>query len=219
MTNCTVLARFALGVLPLLIYFSNVAAADEGTDIGGLITQLGSSVFDERQEATRQLIDLGDPARRSLLVAAEGSTDAEVRYRAKIVLALIEKQLFREICRFTGHADIVWAVAFLPDGRHIFTAGGGDLQWPVGAGSRLRGADVGHTERLFLVVGQIDDRTALRAALQPQQFFAPMHMPDASRSIATAPEGARSVISQNCALLADDGYFLQADVWPVCIGR
>jgi hypothetical protein len=69
--------------------------ADEKLDsktIARLITQLGSSNFGDREEATRALVQIGPAARGPLEKAAAGK-DAEVRRRAEIVLERIEKDL------------------------------------------------------------------------------------------------------------------------------
>jgi hypothetical protein len=63
--------------------------------IAQLVNQLGSASFAERERATRQLIELG-VAGRAALVEAGMSSDAEVRVRARAVLAAVTEADFRD---------------------------------------------------------------------------------------------------------------------------
>lgn len=64
------------------------------SQIAELVAQLGDSSFAVRQRATRELVELGIVARDALVEAANGD-DAEVRARARAVLATVEEADFR----------------------------------------------------------------------------------------------------------------------------
>jgi HEAT repeat protein len=75
---------FAL-LLPLPIL---AAATDEPPPkVEKLIQQLSNSEFAERQEASRQLQKLGEPAAEALQKAATSNPDPEIRWRAAQLLA------------------------------------------------------------------------------------------------------------------------------------
>jgi HEAT repeat protein len=63
--------------------------------IAQLVSQLGSASFAERERATRRLVELG-VAGRAALVEACMSADAEVRVRARAVLAAVSEADFRD---------------------------------------------------------------------------------------------------------------------------
>lgn len=64
-------------------------------EIARLVSQLGSASFAERERATRELVELGI-AGRTALVEASSSPDAEVRVRARAVLAAVSEADFRD---------------------------------------------------------------------------------------------------------------------------
>jgi hypothetical protein len=61
------------------------AAPAERERLRGLVRRLGSDAYDEREEASRALLEAGDAAEPFLREAA-GSDDAEVRIRARAIL-------------------------------------------------------------------------------------------------------------------------------------
>lgn len=63
----------------------------EEARISTLIEQLGEPSFDVREQASRALVKVGPPARPALLEASE-SPNLEIRYRARSVLRVVEKQ-------------------------------------------------------------------------------------------------------------------------------
>jgi hypothetical protein len=73
-------------------WLSADAPAREAQRVDALIVQLGSRDFQERELATKALIALGASARTHLVKAAQGS-DAEVRRRAGLILARIDKDI------------------------------------------------------------------------------------------------------------------------------
>jgi hypothetical protein len=56
-------------------------------DLMALVERLGAEDFSEREKATARLLELGDQARLALQEAAEGHDSAEVRRRAREILA------------------------------------------------------------------------------------------------------------------------------------
>jgi hypothetical protein len=92
-------SRYLLPALLLGVGLTLVASlpspADENADkekIAKLIDQLGSSIFAERQKATKEIAAIGAPALEALRKAAQ-SEDAEVRKRANELVQKIEKEV------------------------------------------------------------------------------------------------------------------------------
>lgn len=94
-------ARLLLLILPVAGWalIASVPEAQSepasGESIGKLITQLGSTNFTARQEASKQLHLIGGPALEALKKATR-SADAEVRRRAIRLVAAIESRVERE---------------------------------------------------------------------------------------------------------------------------
>jgi HEAT repeat protein len=77
----------------VIINPSFLVAADDSADaVRRLVNQLGSDQFQERDRATKELIDLGEPALAALRHAAK-SNDREVARRAAQCVDQIEKNL------------------------------------------------------------------------------------------------------------------------------
>jgi uncharacterized protein (TIGR03067 family) len=80
--------------------------------VARLIGQLGDDRFDEREAASRELEEVGDPALGSLRKAAASSRDAEIRRRAEQIIELIAARARREeLARWAGSwrsPDGVW---------------------------------------------------------------------------------------------------------------
>src|SRR5262249_43197081 len=68
-----------------------------------LIGRLGGDQ-DTRRSAGKKLIDLGEDVIGPLRRAAMTHADVDVRLRAGVLAAAIEKKLYGEVRRFTGHA-------------------------------------------------------------------------------------------------------------------
>src|SRR5260370_22603994 len=80
--------------------------------IDKLIEQLGDDHMAKRQDAAKRLEAIGEPAVEALRKAAKSHADPDVRLRAGVVAAAIDKKMFGEIRRFEGHEGVVWDVAF-----------------------------------------------------------------------------------------------------------
>lgn len=80
-----------LSVMTLSMIFLTVALhAQEKTRVDLLISRLGDPSFRVREDATRQLIALGIPARSAVLKAST-STNPEIRLRAQAILRQLEE--------------------------------------------------------------------------------------------------------------------------------
>src|SRR5579871_5373825 len=74
-------------------------------DIPALVVKLGDDLFAVREAASNELIERGVTARPQLTAALE-STDAEVRFRAKHILAVVvEADFQRRLRDFSADAD------------------------------------------------------------------------------------------------------------------
>src|SRR3954465_6720819 len=76
-----------------------------------LIDQLGDDDEDRQKEAEKKLDALGEDVIPVLRRAAKGHDDVDVRLRAAVVAAAIQKRLFGEIHVFEGHRGWVMRVA------------------------------------------------------------------------------------------------------------
>src|SRR4051794_24003756 len=75
----------------LALALPGVARPEDGR-IDRLISQLGSSRYADREEASKALDEIGAPALDALRKAA-GAKDAEIRRRAEALVARIEKRV------------------------------------------------------------------------------------------------------------------------------
>jgi hypothetical protein len=71
--------------------FAQPASGDESARVDGLITQLGDEDWATRERASRELVGIGEPARKALRVALEND-DPEVRVRASGALISIGEE-------------------------------------------------------------------------------------------------------------------------------
>ncbi len=100
-----------------------VPGAEDQGRIDRLVQQLGSARFEAREEASKALERIGEPALPALRQAASGSADAEVRRRARLLVRALDRGL-TELAILTGHDQIpVTGVAFSPDGRRLLSGG------------------------------------------------------------------------------------------------
>src|SRR5947209_212661 len=107
-------ALIAAGLVLAAAALAAPAASPREDEVGRLVRQLGSDLFAEREDASRRLQALGEPALEALHRAAD-SDDPEVRRRARDLVAVIERGLYGELRRFEGHTRPVWRVAVSPD--------------------------------------------------------------------------------------------------------
>src|SRR5947207_8412975 len=118
-------AQPKVAALPLLAWFLFwVAGPASGAEpepapavIDQLIQQLGHDEFGQREDASRRLVQIGEPALAALRRAATAHADAEIKHRAATLVRKIEKELRGELLTF-GNGSSYWLnrVAFTPDG-------------------------------------------------------------------------------------------------------
>src|SRR5436190_4159651 len=81
-----------------------------------LIAQLDDDDEDVRKGAMKKLTARGESVVGPLRRAARSHADADVRLRARVVIAAIEKKLYGEARQFKGHTTGVISLAVSPDG-------------------------------------------------------------------------------------------------------
>jgi WD40 repeat protein len=133
---------FLVWVLP---FFPLVAASPDDKEIERLVKQLGDDEFEKREEATRRLKEVGEPALDALYKAA-ASDDAEARRRARAILPGIEDKVYGEPLCLTGHTSYVCRVVVSADGKRVLTSSDDKTLrlWDADTGEQLRVFE-GHT--------------------------------------------------------------------------
>src|SRR5262249_6569892 len=87
-----------------------------------LVDQLGDDDEAVHKQAQKKLTDLGEDTIPALRRAAKSHDDADVRLRAAMLVAAIEKATYGEKRRFTGHTEGVVNFALSPDGTRFVSA-------------------------------------------------------------------------------------------------
>src|SRR5262249_35092453 len=136
-------------VVAIILVAPGAGLADQPTDeadaarVGQLIRQLGSDQFRERQQASKELEAIGEPA-WAALIAVACSDDPEIRHRAQRIVQAIEKR--QQLRSFIGHTESVHRIAFSPDGRRALSAAKDNTirLWDVATGKEIRRLE-GHT--------------------------------------------------------------------------
>jgi WD40 repeat protein len=138
--SCLILAGFA-ATLPAPAAPNDTSPTEQSlaAEIARLIQQLGDDQFDKREEASKRLLEIGEPAMPALRRALE-SKDAEIRQRAERLMPAIARRIFREVGRLEGHTGQVDCMAVSADGKLLLT-GGLDATlrlWDVKTGKELQ---------------------------------------------------------------------------------
>jgi WD40 repeat protein len=117
------------------------AAEPAPAGVDRLIEQLGHDDYRKREEASRRLAAVGEPALAALRQAAARHPDAEVKARAAALVAQIEKDLRGELLVF-GSGASYWLnrVAFTPDGRQAVATGGAVILYDLAGGREVNRA-------------------------------------------------------------------------------
>ena len=110
-------------------------------EVERLVEDLGGESYDAREAAGRRLLNIGEAAWERVAEASQSASDLELRYRAAELLKTLEKKKYSPIRIWEEHKDIVWAVAFSPDGRFLASGGGGQEMngnWTEGSDFSIR---------------------------------------------------------------------------------
>lgn len=110
-------------------------------EVARLVDDLSSESYAAREAAGRQLLNIGEAAWDPVYEASQSTSDLELRYRAAELLKTLQKKKFMPIRIWEEHKDIVWAVAFSPDGRYLASGGGGQEMngnWTEGSDFSIR---------------------------------------------------------------------------------
>jgi hypothetical protein len=95
-------AIWPCGGLLVLVALAPAAGPEADREIRGLVKQLGSEAFHEREAAAARLTEIGEPALAALHQAVN-SDDPEVRRRARDIVAVIDHRLYGQPLSLTGH--------------------------------------------------------------------------------------------------------------------
>src|SRR5262249_6284004 len=162
-------ASFCLTCLVLCAIPGGFARADDPppdpAEVARLIRQLGDDSFSKREQASRRLAEMGEPALDALSVAAEKS-DPDGRLRIYVVMRTIRKGLYGADRLLEGHTDIVVCVAVSPDGRTA-ASGGSDRVirlWDLESGKEVRRLE-GHTAAVWGLAFTRDGKRLLSASI------------------------------------------------------
>src|SRR5262245_32483476 len=135
-------------IIGLGVGISTFAAAPPEQSVERLIAKLGSNSFAERENASRQLEAIGEPALAALYEAMK-SDDPEVRTRAGRIVLAIENKLYPEL-RLVGHTAPVLSVCVSADGKSVLTSSADRTLrlWDAYTGKPLRVFE-GHTAEVY----------------------------------------------------------------------
>jgi WD40 repeat protein len=123
--------------LGLAIIRPALPASQDDAEIDKLIGQLGDDDPAKRRDAVKRLEEVGEPAIVPLRKTAKAHADPDVRLRAGVIAAAIEKKLYAEVRRFEGHKGWVFRVALTPDGKKAVSTGDAIRVWDVETGKQL----------------------------------------------------------------------------------
>jgi WD40 repeat protein len=157
-----------VGVLALsavVLLSGGLARSDtDGKTIAKLIEQLGDDEQDVRKAAEKKLREIGEEALEQLKKAAKGHADADVRLRAIVLARAIEKGLYGEIRKFTGHTAAVRHIAVSKDGKRMLSGSQDKTMrlWDLQTGKEIRQFK-GHTGWVWSCAWSPDNKTAVSA--------------------------------------------------------
>lgn len=137
----------------------------EPREVEKWIADLGSDDFAVRKEAMRKLEEVGETAVSALRRVTNKDIDPDVRLRAAVVVAAIERRLYGVMRRYAGPAEGVLAFALSPDARRMATTSGFTIHvWDVETGKELFRMK-GHTGQVYCVDWSRDGKRILSGAL------------------------------------------------------
>src|SRR5947207_3059855 len=132
------LALALIGAGTIVLSGATLHAAVDADEIKRLIERLGDDKAKVRQEASKKLEEIGEPALSALRAAAASHPDVDVRLRAAVVAAAIHKKLYGEVRRFIGHKGWVFRVVVARDGKQAVSVGDAIRVWDVATGKLVR---------------------------------------------------------------------------------
>src|SRR5437899_113337 len=132
------LALTFLGSVGGILAGTGARAAPDADEIKKLIDRLGDDKAKVRQEASKKLEEIGEPALSALRAAAASHAEVDVRLRATVVASAIHKKLYGEVRRFTGHNGWVFRVVVSRDGKQAVSVGDTIRVWDVATGKLVR---------------------------------------------------------------------------------
>lgn len=117
------LVKMIVLILPfVLLGYPNDNADIRKKEIAALIRQLGSLKANEREEASRKLVEIGDHALDFLRRAVNDNDDPEIVARAKRAIQAIEAELVGKPRTFAGPKVPVLTMALSPDHRYVLSS-------------------------------------------------------------------------------------------------
>src|SRR6516225_3253123 len=191
------------GLLVAAAAVAGRAETPDNTAVVRLVEKLGSTVFQEREEATKRLDALGEYALPQLRKAA-GSDDLEVRLRARNLLWDIQRRLYGQRLALVGHRDVVVSIALSSDGTRVLSGSNdGTIRlWDLTSGKMIR-ALKGHRGQAWAVAlspdgelalgGGQDGGLALYKVATGEQVRSFDHHPQAVRAAVFTPDGKRAL--------------------------
>ena len=118
--NMRALRCIFVSVLAVVPFVPAVADDSDDKEIERLVKQLGSSDFRTRDEATKRLTEIGEPALDAL---GRVTSTLEARRRAEAISAVIETKLYGPELSLIADDLWVWSVSISVDGKHLLTSG------------------------------------------------------------------------------------------------
>src|SRR5262245_37119262 len=131
------LAAFLL-VCPAVL-FAAAPPARLPAEVPKWIDQLGDDDEGKRKEASKKLEELGPAVLPALRAAVRSHEDVDVRLRAGLLVAVIERRFSGELRVYKGHTSWVLRVVVLSDGKHAISSGDNVLRlWDLKSGKMVR---------------------------------------------------------------------------------
>jgi WD40 repeat protein len=134
------LFRLTLAVGSLLLAVWAVRAeSPKPAEIAGLVRKLASDDFDERESASKRLLDIDEDGLIALRKEPP-QDDAEVNRRLRDIIRTVEKRLYGEEFILTGHSGHVVSVSASRDGEFAVSAGNDTTirLWELTTGREVR---------------------------------------------------------------------------------
>jgi WD40 repeat protein len=133
LTALTALMLTVAGLAPILN--ASAQGDSDSAEVQKLVELLGSDEATKRQEASKRLEEIGEPALEALRKIQRDDPDPDVRLRVGLVIRAIENGPYGEV-RSWGNNFGYWLnrVAFTKDGKHIVATGGAVIFYDLETG-------------------------------------------------------------------------------------